>query len=132
MTVPRPRRSRHAPSRLAAIVVVIVSALMVWSSTSASAASPAARPAARRPNIVFVLTDDLSWNLINEQFAPHIMQRASFVLVAKAEIGRLRRFARRRGWDRIRLLSCHDSTFNRDLNMEARPKKSHPIPLRGS
>src|SRR5207248_2113882 len=50
--------------------------------------------------------------------APHIMQRASFVLVAKAEIGTLRRFARRRGWDRIRLLSCHDSTFNRDLNME--------------
>lgn len=50
--------------------------------------------------------------------APHVMQRASFVLVAKAEIGRLRRWARRRGWDRIPLLSCHDSAFNRDFGME--------------
>lgn len=51
--------------------------------------------------------------------APHIRQRASFVLVAKAEIGKLRRWARDRGWDRIRLLSSHDTTFNRDLGMEA-------------
>jgi arylsulfatase A-like enzyme len=28
------------------------------------------RPAARRPNIVFVLTDDLSWNLV--QYMPHV------------------------------------------------------------
>jgi N-acetylglucosamine-6-sulfatase len=28
----------------------------------------------RRPNIVFILTDDLSSNLVNEQFAPHLMQ----------------------------------------------------------
>ena len=33
-----------------------------------------AAPAATRPNIVFILTDDLSWNLVNEQFAPHIVQ----------------------------------------------------------
>jgi predicted dithiol-disulfide oxidoreductase (DUF899 family) len=50
--------------------------------------------------------------------APHIEQRASFVLVARAEIGRLRRWARRRGWDRIRLLSAHHNTFVHDLNME--------------
>jgi predicted dithiol-disulfide oxidoreductase (DUF899 family) len=50
--------------------------------------------------------------------APHVIQRASFVLVAKAEIGKLRAFARQRGWDSIRLLSSHDSTFNRDLGME--------------
>jgi predicted dithiol-disulfide oxidoreductase (DUF899 family) len=50
--------------------------------------------------------------------APHIEQRAAFVLVARAEIGRLRRWARRRGWDRIRLLSAHQNTFIRDLNME--------------
>ncbi len=50
--------------------------------------------------------------------APHIMQRASFVLMAKAEIGKLRNFARQRGWDRIRLLSSHDNTFNRDFGME--------------
>ncbi|MGI8689337.1 MAG: DUF899 family protein [Thermomicrobiales bacterium] len=51
--------------------------------------------------------------------APHIEQRANFVLVAKAEIGTLRRWARQRGWDRIRLLSSHDNTFNRDFNMES-------------
>lgn len=50
--------------------------------------------------------------------ASHIEQRASFVLVAKADIGKLRQFAQRRGWDHIRLLSSHDTTFNRDLDME--------------
>jgi predicted dithiol-disulfide oxidoreductase (DUF899 family) len=49
---------------------------------------------------------------------PHVMQRASFALVAKAEISKLRGFARQRGWDRIRLLSSHDNTFNRDFGME--------------
>ncbi len=29
--------------------------------------------AAARPNIVFILTDDLSWNLVNRRFAPHIV-----------------------------------------------------------
>jgi predicted dithiol-disulfide oxidoreductase (DUF899 family) len=51
--------------------------------------------------------------------APHIRQRASFVIVAKAEIGKLRRWARDRRWDRIRLLSSHDNTFNRDMRMES-------------
>jgi predicted dithiol-disulfide oxidoreductase (DUF899 family) len=49
---------------------------------------------------------------------PHIERRASFVLVATAETGRLRRWARERGWDRIRLLSSHDTTFIRDLGRE--------------
>jgi arylsulfatase A-like enzyme len=31
-----------------------------------------ARPAAKRPNIVFVLTDDLDWNLV--QYMPHVKQ----------------------------------------------------------
>ena len=57
---------------------------------------------------------------------PHIVQRASFVLVAKAEIGKLRGFARRRGWDRIRLLSSHDSTFNRDFGMEEADGTQNP------
>ncbi len=58
--------------------------------------------------------------------APHIMRRASFVLVAKAEIGVLRRWARQRGWDRIRLLSSHDSTFNRDFGMESENGDQQP------
>jgi predicted dithiol-disulfide oxidoreductase (DUF899 family) len=49
--------------------------------------------------------------------APHVMQRASFVLVAKAEILELRNFARRRGWDRIRLLSGSNTTFDHDCGM---------------
>ncbi len=58
--------------------------------------------------------------------APHVMQRASFVLVAKAEIHKLRSFARRRGWDRIRLLSSHDTTFNRDVGMENADGSQNP------
>jgi arylsulfatase A-like enzyme len=38
----------------------------------AVAAGAAARPAAKRPNIVFVLTDDLDWNLV--QYMPHVQQ----------------------------------------------------------
>lgn len=58
--------------------------------------------------------------------APHIAQQASFVLVAKVEIGMLRRVAKQRGWDRIRLLSSHDNTFNRDFNMESASGDQQP------
>ena len=34
----------------------------------------AATATAARPDIVFVLTDDLSWNLVNARIAPHVMQ----------------------------------------------------------
>src|SRR3954465_3594182 len=38
-----------------------------------SSAQPAIRaPAAARPNVVFILTDDLSWNLV--RFMPHVRQ----------------------------------------------------------
>ena len=50
--------------------------------------------------------------------AGHVGQRAGFVLVAKAEIAKLRRFAAERGWTRIRLLSSHGSSFNADFGME--------------
>ena len=57
---------------------------------------------------------------------PHIMQRASFVLVAKADINKLRSWARHRGWDRIRLLSSHNNTFNRDFGMEEADGSQNP------
>ncbi len=57
---------------------------------------------------------------------PHVMQRASFALVAKAEISKLRGFARQRGWDHIRLLSSHDNTFNRDFGMESADGAQNP------
>jgi predicted dithiol-disulfide oxidoreductase (DUF899 family) len=50
--------------------------------------------------------------------AAHIEERAAFALVTKADIGQLRRWARSRSWDRIRLVSGYHNTFNRDLAFE--------------
>src|SRR3954447_10520542 len=35
--------------------------------------APAAAPPITKPNIVFILTDDLSWDLVDQRFAPHIV-----------------------------------------------------------
>ena len=40
---------------------------------SGAAAHRSARAAAAPPNVVFILTDDLSWNLVNSRFAPHVV-----------------------------------------------------------
>jgi len=50
--------------------------------------------------------------------APHVSDKVNFVLVAKVDLARLRAWGRRRGWDKFRLLSSHDSTFNRDYFVE--------------
>ncbi|NIA71896.1 DUF899 family protein [Pelagibius litoralis] len=50
--------------------------------------------------------------------AEHVSQHANLVLVAKAEIGKLRAFASARGWNRLRLLSAQDNSFNADFGME--------------
>jgi len=50
--------------------------------------------------------------------APHVSQKANFVLVAKIEIGKLRDLARQRGWNNIRLLSSGQSSFNADFDLE--------------
>ena len=50
--------------------------------------------------------------------AQHVGNKVNFVLVSKVEIGRLREWGRRRGWDKMRLLSSHDNTFNRDFFVE--------------
>ena len=50
--------------------------------------------------------------------AHHVDQNADLVIVAAAELPDLRAHARRRGWDRLRLLSAGDSTFKFDLNSE--------------
>ena len=61
------------PQRIATLAVVLlgVAALAVLVARPASSHSPAA-PAATsaKPNIVFVLTDDLSWNLV--KYMPHV------------------------------------------------------------
>jgi predicted dithiol-disulfide oxidoreductase (DUF899 family) len=49
---------------------------------------------------------------------PHITQRTSFVVIAKASIERCSAHARARGWRQVRLLSSADTSFNRDYNAE--------------
>jgi N-acetylglucosamine-6-sulfatase len=57
--------------------VVIAGAILAGAcsggSKTSSTSTTTAGAAAARPNIVFILTDDLSWNLINSRFAPHIV-----------------------------------------------------------
>ncbi len=50
--------------------------------------------------------------------APHVLDRANFVVVAKAPIQKIRRWAKRRGWRNLRLLSSHANTYNSDYFAE--------------
>jgi predicted dithiol-disulfide oxidoreductase (DUF899 family) len=50
--------------------------------------------------------------------AHHLAQSVDFVVAAAADPAALRAHARNRGWDRLRLLSCGDSTFKYDLGSE--------------
>ncbi len=55
---------------LAAVAAVMTIALAPSAAPRAAAAPEAS---VKRPNIVFILTDDLSWNLLSQRWAPHIM-----------------------------------------------------------
>ncbi len=46
--------------------------------------------------------------------APHILQRMSFAVVAKAPVNRLITFGSERGWRHLRLLSSAGNSYNRD------------------
>ncbi len=48
----------------------------------------------------------------------HLRQKTNFVLVAKADVGRIRAWARERGWTNLRLLSSGGTSFNRDFGVE--------------
>ena len=50
--------------------------------------------------------------------AHHLAQNVDFVVAAAAGVTQLRAHGRARGWDRLRLLSCSDSTFKFDLGSE--------------
>jgi predicted dithiol-disulfide oxidoreductase (DUF899 family) len=52
--------------------------------------------------------------------AHHIAQNADLVIVAAADLPTLREHARKRGWNRLRLLSAGESTFKYDLGSEDR------------
>jgi len=49
---------------------------------------------------------------------PHFEQRANLAVVAKSSLGRIRDFARGRGWNHLRLLSSARNTYNRDYHGE--------------
>ena len=50
--------------------------------------------------------------------APHVTQRANFALSARADLAKVRAYARGRGWSHLRLLSSANSSFTRDFGME--------------
>ncbi|MEU1193836.1 DUF899 family protein [Streptomyces sp. NPDC005859] len=50
--------------------------------------------------------------------AHHVTRNADLAVAAAAELPALRQHARDRGWHRLRLLSCGDSTFKYDLGSE--------------
>jgi len=63
-------RKRGVVGGAAALVAIVAVALVLGASGSAGGAT--ARSAARPPNVVFVLTDDLAWNLV--RYMPHVQQ----------------------------------------------------------
>jgi predicted dithiol-disulfide oxidoreductase (DUF899 family) len=48
----------------------------------------------------------------------HITRRAALAVVGKAPLDKLRRWARHRGWDGLRVVSSDGTTFNADLDVE--------------
>ena len=50
--------------------------------------------------------------------APHIVQRANFVVASRAPVDKLKAWGERRGWDRLRLLSDDGPQFARDIDAE--------------
>jgi predicted dithiol-disulfide oxidoreductase (DUF899 family) len=50
--------------------------------------------------------------------APHIRQRANFAVASRAPVDKLKAWAERRGWDRLRLLSDDGPQFARDIDAE--------------
>ena len=56
----------------------------------------------------------------------HIDQKITFAIVAEAEIGVLRSWARTRGWHDLRLLSSAGSSFKTDLNFQDEAGRQFP------
>jgi predicted dithiol-disulfide oxidoreductase (DUF899 family) len=50
--------------------------------------------------------------------SPHVSQRVNLAIVVRSPIGRIREFARGRGWGNLRLLSSARNTYNRDYHGE--------------
>ncbi len=50
--------------------------------------------------------------------APHVVQRANLAVAAKSPLPRILRFAKERGWRKLRLLSSAGNTYNLDYHGE--------------
>lgn len=61
-----------------------------------------------------------SWIDSFNGIAPHVTQNADVAIVAAAGLRDLRNHARKRGWDKVRLLSAGESAFKYDLGSEDR------------
>ena len=57
----------------------------------------------------------------------HAVQLINFAVVAKAPLTRVLTFAEERGWQRLRLLSSADNTFNRDYHAETPEGAQRPM-----
>lgn len=61
-----------------------------------------------------------------DRIEPYVRQRAPFVLVTKAPIEKLRRWAKGRGWKNVRLASSYGTKFNRDMKVEDKQENQLP------
>ncbi|MFE2754631.1 DUF899 family protein [Actinosynnema sp. NPDC059335] len=59
--------------------------------------------------------------------ATHLAQHTAFVVIGKAPLEKLRAWSDRRGWDGLRILSSHGTTFNADLNAERANGDQRPM-----
>jgi predicted dithiol-disulfide oxidoreductase (DUF899 family) len=59
--------------------------------------------------------------------APHVVDRVSFVVVAKSPIARIRKFAQERGWNNLRLLSSASNSYNLDYFGEREDGSQWPM-----
>ena len=68
------RVGRVGGTLVIAVVVGVVLAAVIAESGARAGTKPGVAAASQRPNIVFVLTDDLAWNLVTPQFMPNVTQ----------------------------------------------------------
>jgi predicted dithiol-disulfide oxidoreductase (DUF899 family) len=57
----------------------------------------------------------------------HLRQHMAFVVIGKAPLPKLRAWARRRGWDGLRILSSYGTTFNADVHAEQSNGDQRPM-----
>lgn len=59
--------------------------------------------------------------------ARHLAQHLSLAVVAKSDPGRIKNFARERGWRHLRLLSSRGNGYNRDYHAETPDGEQRPV-----